>query len=495
MKVLMAASEIFPLAKTGGLADAVGAMARALAGLGAEVHLVMPAYRAVLEKAAGLAETGMEVEIPLGERKVRGVIMRAEIGGKIPTYLVRCDSYFLRPGLYGDQKGDYPDNAERFAFFCKAALQVAKRWAPWEAIHCHDWQAGLIPVLKKARGKDYPELRGAKDILTIHNMAHQGIFPPSIWELLELDREYFTPRHLEFYGQVNILKGAILFADAVTTVSNKYAAEIKTPEYGCGLDGVMRDREKDLHGILNGVDYQEWDPATDRHVKKNYRPKNLAGKALCKKDLQQISGLPVKKSVPLIGVVSRLADQKGLDILAEILEDLMRYDLQIVVLGAGDEKYQTLMAGLPARYPGKVAVTIGFDNALAHKIEAGADMFLMPSKFEPCGLNQMYSLKYGTIPVVRATGGLDDTIEDYDPLAGSGNGFKFSGYSGAMLLEVVKRALTLYVNKGAWRRLIASAMACDFSWEKSARSYLALYQKLAERDRITARPSAAPAAG
>lgn len=481
MKVLMMASEIFPLAKTGGLADAVGAMARALAGLGAEVHLVMPAYRAVMEKVAGLEETVMEVEIPLGERKVKGIILRAEIGGKIPTYLVRCDSYFLRAGLYGDARGDYPDNAERFAFFCKAALQVAKRLAPWEVIHCHDWQAGLIPVLKKARSADYPELGGARDILTIHNMAHQGIFPPSIWELLELDREYFTPRHLEFYGQVNILKGAILFADAVTTVSGKYAAEIKTPEYGCGLDGVMRDREKELHGILNGVDYQEWDPATDRHIKKNYRPKNLAGKALCKKDLQQISGLSVKPSVPLIGIVSRLADQKGLDILAEVLDDLMRFDLQIVILGAGEEKYQTLMAGLPARHPGKVSVTIGFDNALAHKIEAGADMFLMPSRFEPCGLNQMYSLKYGTIPVVRATGGLDDTIEDYDPLAGSGNGFKFSGYSGATLLEAVKRALTLYANKPAWRRLTAGAMAADFSWEKSARSYLALYQKLTKR--------------
>jgi starch synthase len=477
MKILMAASECVPLAKTGGLGDVVGALSGALGRLGNEVAVVLPAYQNILEKFS-LEETGIELEVELGERRVAGTVLKTGGDGGVPVYLVRQDEYFRRPQLYGTPQGDFSDNAERFAFFSKAALQLAECTGPWEVIHCHDWQSALIPVLNKAGAVSLPGVRKAKTVLTIHNLAHQGTFPFSEWNLLNLDARYFAPKYLEFYGRINILKGGILFADALTTVSRKYAEEILTPEYGCGLEGVLRGREKDLQGILNGVDYREWSPEGDPHIKKKYSAVNLRGKAECKKDLQQLYGLPLKAPAPLLGIVSRLADQKGFDILLEIIEELLRMDLQIVILGAGDLKYQELLAKLPESYPQKIGVNIGFDNALAHKIEAGADMLLMPSRYEPCGLNQIYSLKYGTVPVVRATGGLDDTIEDYDPLSGAGNGFKFIGYTGSEFFEAAKRALAVYVNKKAWRQVIANGMACDFSWEKSAREYLELYQKV-----------------
>jgi len=480
MKVLMVSSEISPLAKTGGLADAVAALAGALVRLGVDVTGVMPAYRTALEKLSPVEETGMEIEVSIGGRSARGIILKASIKNCVSIYLIRADAYFMRDGLYGSARGDYADNAERFVFFCKGALELAGKTAPWDVIHCNDWQTALIPVLKKTQSHVYPKIEKTKDLLTIHNLAHQGIFSPSAWNLLGLDVRYFTPRYLEFYGNINLLKGGILFFDVLTTVSKKYAAEIKTSEYGCGLEGVIRDRERDLYGILNGVDYQEWNPETDPHIKERYTDKNLNGKKNCKEDLQQNCGLPTEPSVPLIGMVSRLADQKGVDVLVDIIDDLMQMDLQLILLGSGEQRYQELLAGLPAKHTRKIAVKIGFDNALAHKIEAGADMFLMPSKFEPCGLSQMYSLKYGTIPIVRATGGLDDTIQDYDPRTGTGNGIKFSAYSGPTLLEAVKRAIALYCNPQAWRRLMANAMASDFSWQRSATEYYGLYRQLVD---------------
>jgi starch synthase len=341
-------------------------------------------------------------------------------------------------------------------------------------LHCHDWQSALVPVLSRL-GAAKPS---AKTILTIHNLAHQGLFSYSEWPLLGLDPSYFTPKHLEFYGKINFLKGGILFADALTTVSRRYAEEILTPEYGCGLEGVLAERRRDLHGILNGVDYREWSPESDKFIKKNYGPGNMAGKAECKQDLQQLYDLPQRPSTPLLGIVSRLADQKGIDLLLDIVVQLLAMDLQLVVLGSGDQKYQELIAALPAAHPKKIGVTIGFDNALAHKIEAGADIFLMPSRYEPCGLNQIYSLKYGTAPVVRATGGLDDTIEDFDPLSGKGNGFKFAEYSGEAFLSTIKRALAVYINEKAWERVVTNGMAADFSWERAAADYLQLYRQV-----------------
>lgn len=468
------------MAKTGGLADVVGALSQHLVRLGAEVTLVMPAYQTVLENKFPLEETGMELEVSMADRIVRAGILKTRLGKKVPVYLVKADSYFLRENLYGTPQGDYADNAERFTFFSKAILELARRTAPWDVIHCHDWQTALIPFLKEIYNDLWSEIHNSKTLLTIHNLAYQGSFPDSEWRLLDLDSRYFTPQYLEFYGKINFLKGGMVFADAITTVSRKYAKEIQTPEYGCGLDGVIREREKDLFGILNGVDYQEWNPGTDPTLKKNYGPERLGGKKICKKDLQEVYGLPVKASVPVIGMVSRLADQKGWDILGEVIEDFIRLDLQLVILGNGEEQYQQMLNGLCSRHPENIGVRIEFDNVLAHKIEAGADLFLMPSKYEPCGLNQIYSLKYGTIPIVRATGGLDDTIEDYDPLTGVGNGFKFSAYSGATLLEALKRAIAVYSNKRAWNQLMANAFACDFSWGKSSVEYLALYRNLVE---------------
>lgn len=477
----MISSEVLPLARTGGLGDVVGALSRILVRLGAEVAVVLPAYRTILEGHAHLADMRRTIEVPMADSSTGGVILKTLIDAEVPAYLIRADRYFLRTELYGTPQGDYPDNAERFTFFCKASLDLARKTGPWDVIHCHDWQTALVPVLKKLKPDRWPEIHSSKTLMTIHNLAYQGNFPISSWPLLNLDMQYFTPRHLEFYGNVNWLKGGILLADAITTVSKRYAAEIMTPEYGCGLDGVIRDREKDLYGILNGVDYLEWNPKTDPHIKKNYEARDLHGKESCKRDLQENYNLPPEASVPLIGMVSRLADQKGLDILADAAEELMSLEVQMVVLGTGEQRYHDLLASLADRYPKKIGLKVGFDNALAHKIEAGSDIFLMPSKYEPCGLNQIYSLAYGTIPIVRATGGLDDTIEDYNPSTGAGNGFKFSEYSGPAVAEAVKRALYVYFQKKAWRQLMGNAMACDFSWEKSAAEYLALYRRLIER--------------
>jgi len=438
----------------------------------------MPAYRTILESTRKLENTGLEIEAPLGSRSEQGKVLKTTVQKGLPVYLIRADRYFFRAGFYGTPQGEYPDNAERFAFFSKATLDLARKTAPWDIIHCHDWQTALIPVAKKVQPHLYPEIHNSKTVLTIHNLAYQGVFLPSEWEILNLDWHYFSSRYLEFYGKFNLLKGGILFSDALTTVSKKYADEIKTPEYGCGLDGVIREREKDLYGILNGADYQEWNPETDPYIERNYGSKDLRGKASCKKDLQEIYGLPPEASVPLVGIVSRLVDQKGWDILVDVMEELMRLDLQLVVLGAGEQRYQELLVRLPAAHPERIGVKIGYDNVVAHKIEAGADMFLMPSNYEPCGLNQIYSLKYGTMPIVRATGGLDDTVSDYNPLTGRGNGFKFAAYSGPTLLETVKRAIAVYSHGKAWQQLMANAMASDFSWETSAAAYLALYRRL-----------------
>jgi starch synthase len=477
----MASSEVVPFAKTGGLGDVVGALSGALARLGIEVAVVLPAYKSILESAFSLQETGMEVEAEIADRRVRGVVLKTALDGEVAAYLIRADQYFLRTELYGTAQGDYEDNAERFVFFSKAALDLAQKTSPWDVIHCHDWQTALIPALKKIRPELWPEINPSRTVLTIHNLAYQGSFPSSFWPLLNLDTSYFSSRHLEFYGNFNCLKGGIFFADALTTVSRKYSKEILESEYGAGLEGVLRDRRRDLYGILNGVDTREWNPKSDPNIKKNYDAANPRGKESCKKDLQETFHLPADASIPLIGMVTRLAEQKGLDILADAMEALMQLDLQLVLLGAGEQRYHDLLTSLAAKHPKKLGVKIAFDDALAHKIEAGADLFLMPSRYEPCGLNQIYSLAYGTLPVVRATGGLDDTIEDYNPSTGIGTGFKFAAYSAPALVEAVKRALSVYARKEIWRKITARAMAADFSWEKSAGEYLALYRKLVER--------------
>ena len=474
-RILMAASEMTPYAQTGGLGDVLAALPAALAELGIAVHVVLPAYGTIDVNAAG-AVLSSSVEVRVGGTR-REVGLRTARAGAVSVSFVEADEYFGRDHLYGGPYGDYPDNAERFAFFSRAVLALAARLEPApDIVHCHDWQAALVPVY--ARAFPDPRLAAARTVLTIHNLGYQGIFPAAVWPLLDLDWSYFTPRTLEFYGQANLLKGGIVFADALTTVSRRYAEEILTPEYGNGLDGVLRERREALHGILNGVDYTSWDPARDPYITARYDRDDLGGKARCKADLQARFGLDVAPQIPLFGMVTRLADQKGLDLVMAVLPDLLRDDAQLAILGNGDARYEHELSLAGRRAPGRLAVHIAYDPALAHQVEAGADAFLMPSRYEPCGLNQMYSLRYGTVPVVRATGGLDDTVAEFDAASGRGTGFKFGPYTADALLGAVARALDVYRRPDDWRRLVRNGMACDFSWRDAAERYLALYRSL-----------------
>ncbi|MBI1815157.1 MAG: glycogen synthase GlgA [Deltaproteobacteria bacterium] len=476
MRVLMAASEAVPLAKTGGLADVIGALPAVLTTLGVEVSVVLPAYRAIDRDKFPLRPTGWSVSVPISSRTIETAVLTTELPSGVQVYLPGADAYFDRDELYGTPAGDFSDNAERFAFFARAVLAIAERLGPPQILHCHDWQTALVPAFLRADAARYPTLAAVKTVLTIHNLAYQGVFWGEDWHLLNLDRRYFNPEQIEFYNQINYLKGGIVFADAVTTVSRTYAEEIQTPAFGHRLDGVLRARHAVLTGILNGVDYDEWNPATDPHIAARYSAGSFAGKARCKADLQSVFGLPVDAKLPLFGIVSRLADQKGFDLLAATLPRLLAQPVQLVVLGTGDVRYQAVLSELADRFADRVAVRFTFDNALAHKIEAGADFFLMPSRYEPCGLNQIYSLRYGTIPIVHATGGLQDTITQFD--GEQGNGFKFREYTPAALLDCINSALVYYRRPAKWRLVRRNAMAADFSWQRSAQQYVELYERL-----------------
>jgi starch synthase len=477
-KILFASSEVEPFAKTGGLADVSASLPTALARLGHQVSIVMPMYRSVMEGKFKLKQVEELLEIPFRGYMMRAKVFYSEIEPNLSIYFVKKDEFFDRSMLYGTPEGDYFDNPDRFIFFSKGVLYLAKLidFKP-DIIHCNDWQAALLPVYLKSLYGDEPFFRDTHTVFTIHNLAYQGIFPPEYMEASGLPPELFSMNGLEYYGQVSFIKGGILFSDIVTTVSEKYAQEIKTPEYGYGLDGVLRDRGDDLYGVLNGVDYTGWNPETDPHIIENYSSKELSGKKKCKEDLMKTMKLKGPVSAPLIGLTMRLAQQKGCDILAEAVDEMLKSELFLTLLGQGEEKYERQMAELGKKYRGRFGVKIGFDNVLAHKIEAGSDIFLMPSRYEPCGLNQMYSLKYGTIPVVRATGGLDDTIKEFDPETGKGNGFKFEEYSAKALLAEVKKALEVYRNKKLWLKLVKIGMNEDFSWKKSALRYTEIYEQ------------------
>ena len=399
------------------------------------------------------------------------------MGSAIPVYLIRADRYFNRDHLYGTPDADYLDNAERFTFFTRAVLEVL-RLSPPHLLHAHDWQSALAIVFLKAQAQLYPELALTNTILTVHNLGYQGLFHQMDWHLLNLDWNLFTPRHLEFYGKINFLKGGLVLADAITTVSPTYAEEIKTPEQGFGLEGVFQERATSLVGILNGADYSVWNPEADPFVAQNYSAQDLAGKRTCKTDLQRAFGLPLDAEVPLVGMVSRLTVQKGLDLLQEALDGLLSRKLQLVLIGTGEGRYEQFFREVPPAYPGMVGVKIVFDEALAHRVIAGADMFLLPSRYEPSGLTQLYSLRYGTVPIVRATGGLKDTIEEFDPDRGTGNGLIFGPYQARDLLAAVDRAIALFRQREKWTTLMRNAMAADFSWECTARAYLDLYRNL-----------------
>ena len=448
----MIASECAPLAKTGGLADVLGALPAALQAMGEEVAVVIPRYGSIDLKTARRIYDRLAVH--LGPARYDITIYQA--AQEFPVYLVDCPPLYDRPGLYGEAGVDYPDNHIRFAVLARAALAVARWIFPADILHCHDWQAGLVPAYLRTTFATDPTFLGVRTLFTIHNLGYQGLFPKAALAEAALDTALYAPDGLEFFGRVSYIKGGIMLADALNTVSPTYAREIQTPEYGFGLDGALRARAGVLSGILNGVDYREWSPDVDRLIPANYSVDDLSGKRVCKQRLVEEFGLPAEAmDGPLAGMVARFTRQKGADILAEALPEILAEGVYMAVLGTGDTEYEAFFRAMEAEYPGRVAVRIGFDSQLAHRVEAGADMFLMPSRYEPCGLNQMYSLRYGTVPVVRATGGLNDTIED-------GTGFKFVEYSGPALAEAVRAAATAYADAEAWPGNDAARDAAGF---------------------------------
>jgi starch synthase len=497
MRVVFAASECVPFSKTGGLADVVGALPRALVAAGHQVSVYLPRYRQTLLQDARTVVKS--VTVPFDDRyRFCSVVSGGERAG-VSFYFVEYPPFFDRDALYGTSAGDYPDNAERFALFSRAVLEASKIIGVPQVFHCHDWQSALIPVLLRTQYAEDPAFRDVASVFTIHNMGYQGLFPPDTLPLLTLPWDLFTISKMEFFGQVNFLKGALTFSDFITTVSKRYSQEIQTTEFGFGLEGVLRARSSTVTGILNGVDYDEWSPETDKFIAARYSPqhlsgndlsgKDLSGKARCKQDLLTTFGVTNADSrLPVIGIVSRFAAQKGFDLIAQIMERLAREEMIIVALGNGDKTYEDLFLRLSKQFPQKIAVKVAYDNAIAHQIEAGSDMFLMPSRYEPCGLNQIYSLKYGTVPVVRATGGLDDTIEHWDPRTGKGTGFKFTDYNGEALLLTIKEALRAFRDQNSWQQLMRNGMSKDFSWNASAKEYVRVY----ERARQTRAGGAAP---
>lgn len=487
LKILFVSSEVDPFAKTGGLADVAGALPKTLSQLGHDVRVILPRYGSINQNKFKLEDVPslQNIEVPVGSVVERANVQTSLLdssGAKVPCYFLQNTKYFGRNELYVDSgtKTDFPDNDERFIFFSRGILEMLRRldWQP-DIIHCNDWQSGLVPSYLKTLYKDDPLLRNAKTVFTIHNIAYQGRFPKHTMEKAGLPWSLFTFDGVEFYGDVNFLKAGMVFADAITTVSKKYAEEIcSSAEFGHGLEGVLNYRRNVLSGILNGIDYTVWNPEIDPLTSANYSSKNPKNKLMNKKALQQKFGLPIQETVPLLGVISRLADQKGFDLLGAIVPELVKMNLQMVVLGTGEQKYHELFERMHKQHPQKIGLYLGFNNELAHLIEAGSDMFLMPSRYEPCGLNQMYSLKYGTVPIVRATGGLDDTITAFNPRTKKGTGFKFAPYDAGEFLNTIKRAYDVYQDQKTWKTLMTSGMKKDFSWTASAKKYVTLYRKL-----------------
>jgi len=477
--IAILASEVAPFAKTGGLADVAGALPRALAEAGASVRVLMPFYREAKKRAPAVRKL-FEGRIADGNGRVLPYAVHEHVSAGVSTLFIEHDGFFDRDHLYGTPAGDYPDNGERFAFFARAALEALKAsGAAVDVVHAHDWQSALALAYLRFVYAGDAFFAGTKTVFTIHNLAYQGHFEKDILAAAGLPESLFNMSSLEFFGKVNYLKAGILYADAVTTVSPRYSREIQTPEFGCGLDGLLRQRSGALHGILNGVDYAAWDPATDPQIPARYGPGDLKGKAVCKTELVRLFGLPATAAArPIVGVVSRLAGQKGFDLVAGALGELFERDFVLAVLGTGEAKIQDALTAAQKRHADRFGLRIAFDDKVARTIYAGSDLFLIPSRYEPCGLTQMYSLRYGTIPVVRATGGLDDTIREFNPVAGTGNGFKFEAYTEAALVGCLDRALARWKDQAAWARLMENAMAEDFSWGRSARAYLDLYLSL-----------------
>ena len=484
MKISLVGPEMVPFAKTGGLGDVVGALPGAMAKQGHDVNVFVPLYRDVDYGANRVQAPDLDVNVTVGSQSVpvsvRMIRLRKH---NVSVYFIGSRQYFERDGFYVNPATgtDYSDNDERFIFFNRAVLAVMKALSERpDIIHVHDWQAALIPVfLKTARAAD-PFFAGVKSVLTIHNLAYQGTFPAERYPLLDLPPELFSPATgpFEFWGKVSLLKAGILFADKITTVSRTYAREIQTPEFGAGLDGVLAQRAVDIRGIVNGVDYTVWSPSRDKKIFYTYHPANLSGKRMNKVEMLNRAGMPIRDDAPLIGIIGRLVDQKGFDLIAEAADRIFDMNIQMAVLGTGEQRYHDLFTSLQEKHPDKCRGYLTFDDARAHLIEAAADIFLMPSRFEPCGLNQMYSLKYGTIPVVRRVGGLADTVEDYDATTGSGTGFVFDEYTADAMLSALHRAVDLFGHRRAWTKLMKAGMKKDYSWHNTAGRYIELFEEM-----------------
>lgn len=481
MKILFAASEAAPFAKTGGLGDVAGSLPPALAGLGHDVRVVMPHYRIVDAAAYGLKSAGT-FYVPLASWSERCDVLKGRLGNDVTVYFLNKDVYYDRPGLYGTGRGDYPDNAERFVFLSRAVPELCRAvgFRP-DVIHCNDWQTGLVPLyLRKLYGND-SVLGRTVSVFTVHNLGYQGVFWHWDMRLIGLGWEVFTPEGIEFWGKINFMKAGLVYSDALTTVSPSYSREIRTPGHGHGLEGVLARRSADLYGILNGINYRHWDPSRDKAIPKTFSAARPVGKEACKRTLLKRTELPYRSHVPVLAMVSRLVAQKGVDILAAALPEILSLGVQVVILGTGDEEYRRLLAGAAARYPDQMRLIFRFDEEFARLVYAGADLFLMPSRYEPCGLGQMIALRYGAVPVVRKTGGLIDTVTDYDEATGQGTGFVFEEHSSTSLTACIRRALTVYRDGRAWAGLVRNGMRQDFSWERSAKEYIKVYRKAREK--------------
>jgi starch synthase len=474
LKILYAAAEVVPFAKTGGLADVAGALPKVLAEMGHDVRIVMPLYGSIDREKYGIRPATPTFPIPHGGEFIDISVEQSDAIPGVTTYFIHDDYLFDRDGLYG-----HADDDHRFVAYCRGMLEMLPQlgWMP-DVINCNDWHTGLVPVYLKTLYAHKPGYADIASLYTIHNLAYQGHFAPYIMELAALPWELFTWDKLEFYSGFNFMKSGLVYADALSTVSETYATEIQTQGYGERLDGVMSHRAADLYGILNGIDYHEWSPRTDKFIPSHFAPDDLAGKKKDKAALQKELGLPVKPNVPLFGIVSRLSSQKGLDLLEETLPALLADEaMQLVILGTGDAHYHEMLEELAAAHPTKLAIALKFDNALAHRIYAASDFFLMPSRYEPCGLGQLISLAYGTVPVVRATGGLADTVKEFKGIGrGKGNGFVFEDYTPEALDATIHRALRCYADEDCWEKVTQNAFACDYSWEASAKKYVKVYK-------------------
>ena len=476
MKIIFVSSEIVPFASSGGLGDVCAALPKALAAEGVDVVRFIPLYQDIDRDLYKLNSCDVELHIPLGNTWYFGTVW-VQVKDKVTTYFIHSNTFFERPGIYGAPNHGYGDNYERFLFFQKAIVKLIDIWEMKpDIVHCNDWQAGLIPMLLY-HGIDGNFRNGReKTLMTIHNLAHQGWAPAEKFYMTQLPDSCYTMQTLEFYGEINTLKGGLVGATAINAVSPTYAEEIKTAEFGCKLNGVLYDRKEFLHGILNGIDYTIWNPETDSHLPATYSVLNLSGKETCKKALQEECGLKVDPTVPLLGIITRLVPQKGIDLIAEAIEQIIESGAQLVLLGTGEPRFEEACADWAGRWPEQISCWLEFSNEKAHRIEAGADIFLMPSEFEPCGQNQLYSMRYGTIPLVRAVGGLEDSVVDFGEK--SGTGFKFKEYTVEAFVKCIHRALKVYTNSDRWKPLMQRAMKQDFSVKHMAQGYIKLYKNI-----------------